>query len=116
MVEDQKEEEVDFDSRALCPDGACTGVIGADGRCKACGRKGDEEPKPGEPLRLRSEEEADFKAERGDHVSPFLAPSGEGEGRGAFDDQERELCPDGACIGVLDSRGICKVCGKSRSS
>jgi hypothetical protein len=24
--------------RALCPDGACVGVIGADGRCKVCGK------------------------------------------------------------------------------
>lgn len=28
----------DFDSRSLCPDGACVGVLGADGRCKECGR------------------------------------------------------------------------------
>jgi hypothetical protein len=28
----------DFDSRALCPDGNCIGVIGDDGRCKVCGR------------------------------------------------------------------------------
>jgi hypothetical protein len=25
-------------SRALCPDGSCVGVLGADGRCKVCGR------------------------------------------------------------------------------
>jgi hypothetical protein len=27
-------------SRKLCPDGACVGVIGADGRCKVCGQAG----------------------------------------------------------------------------
>jgi hypothetical protein len=26
--------------RKLCPDGACIGVVGADGRCKVCGREG----------------------------------------------------------------------------
>jgi hypothetical protein len=26
--------------RRLCPDGACVGVIGADGRCKVCGQEG----------------------------------------------------------------------------
>lgn len=26
--------------RKLCPDGACVGVLGADGRCKVCGQKG----------------------------------------------------------------------------
>ena len=25
-------------SRGLCPDGSCVGVLGADGRCKVCGR------------------------------------------------------------------------------
>lgn len=28
----------DIDHRALCPDGGCIGVIGADGKCKVCGR------------------------------------------------------------------------------
>ena len=27
-----------LDDRELCPDGACTGLIGPDGRCKVCGR------------------------------------------------------------------------------
>jgi len=26
--------------RRLCPDGACIGVIGDDGRCRVCGRSG----------------------------------------------------------------------------
>ena len=25
---------------------------------------------------------------------------------------DRVLCSDGACIGVIDEKGICKVCGK----
>lgn len=28
-----------------------------------------------------------------------------------FDPSRRRLCPDGACIGVLDDSGRCKVCG-----
>jgi hypothetical protein len=28
----------DWDSRVLCSDGNCIGVIGADGRCKVCGK------------------------------------------------------------------------------
>src|SRR3954470_4677529 len=32
----------DFDpTRKLCPDGACVGVLGADGRCKVCGRSAE---------------------------------------------------------------------------
>ncbi len=30
----------DFDTRLLCPDGACIGVIGDNGRCRVCGKKG----------------------------------------------------------------------------
>ncbi len=31
-----------FDAnRPLCPDGACVGVLGADGRCKECGRSAE---------------------------------------------------------------------------
>jgi hypothetical protein len=32
----------DWSGRALCPDGGCVGVIGADGRCKVCGRWANE--------------------------------------------------------------------------
>jgi hypothetical protein len=32
------DEDLDFDNRILCPDGACTGII-VDGRCTECGRR-----------------------------------------------------------------------------
>jgi len=98
----QPELDDDFDEaqRELCADGACTGVIGDDRKCKACGRPAGEPAAPGEPLTLQRDQ-PDFLADRGDHV---------------FEDDDRRLCPDGACIGVLNSQGICKVCGKSASS
>ena len=43
-VEGGDEDAFDFDSRKLCSDGTCIGVIGADGRCKECGK-----PYTGEP-------------------------------------------------------------------
>jgi hypothetical protein len=30
----------DWDTRVLCRDGACIGVIGPDGKCKECGKQG----------------------------------------------------------------------------
>jgi hypothetical protein len=30
----------------------------------------------------------------------------------AFDPSSRRLCPDEACVGVLDAAGVCPVCGK----
>jgi predicted amidophosphoribosyltransferase len=31
---------------------------------------------------------------------------------GGIDFSQRILCSDGTCIGVVDEKGICKVCGK----
>ena len=84
----------DWTERALCPDGACTGVIGADGTCKVCGRAapfwGDE--------RRRGMVTAD-PAPTGDLGPPAV-------------DAERQLCPAGACTGVLGADGACKLCGR----
>ncbi len=38
-------------------------------------------------------------------------PSG-GSGADEIDFSARVLCSDGACIGVINDRGVCKVCGK----
>ena len=27
--------------------------------------------------------------------------------------EQRQLCPDGACVGVIGSDGTCKVCGRA---
>lgn len=43
-AEGEDEGTIDFNSRKLCSDGTCIGVIGADGRCKECGK-----PYTGEP-------------------------------------------------------------------
>ena len=34
----------EWSARRLCPDGACIGVIGPDGRCKVCGRRASDAP------------------------------------------------------------------------
>lgn len=43
-VEGDDESTIDFDSRKLCSDGTCIGIIGPDGRCKEC-----DKPYTGEP-------------------------------------------------------------------
>lgn len=96
----------EWDQRQLCPDGACVGVIGSDGTCNVCGRVapnwGDER-KRGLVEAAPDEEEV---ADRGpvSEPSPAVAPEG-------WDD--RKLCPDDACIGVIGDDGLCKVCGRS---
>lgn len=96
----------DWEQRQLCPDGGCVGVIGSDGACKVCGRAapgwGDERQRG-----LRDEEE----------VAPLVEAAkvmAEPEGPADFD--ERALCSDGSCIGVIGDDGRCRVCGKAGDS
>ena len=86
MVED----EIDLENRELCPDGSCTGVLGADGRCKECGRSAS-----------------------GAAPDPVAAEPDSDE---AGLDDDRQLCPDGNCTGLLGSDGRCKECGASLPS
>ena len=94
-------EDIDFDSRELCPDGNCTGVV-EDGRCKLCGLAANTsapassatlDPRPS----TLDSPEPDVLASRG--VDP--------------DWDSRRLCPDGNCTGILGSDGRCKLCGTS---
>jgi len=113
----------EWDQRQLCPDGACVGVIGADGTCKVCGRAApnwgdernrgliDEDEQAGGSARppesvTKSDTstlyfDVDKKADEGDDAKPDAA----------WD--QRTLCPDDACIGVIGADGTCKVCGRS---
>ena len=106
--------EIDWDHRELCPDGACTGLVGPDGVCKVCGKAvpnwGDErmrgllsEPEGDED---DAEDEGD-EHEGGEDVEHAEQPA---------DWTERKLCDDGACVGVIGSNGKCTVCGKKSAA
>ena len=96
-------EEFD-EGRELCADGNCLGVI-VDGKCNVCGLPAGVDPPAGSP-------DAAMIAEGG-HTSEGGQT---GEGGEAFDDDERQLCPDGACTGLIGSDGKCKECGRSAAS
>lgn len=109
----------DPDARELCPDGACIGVIGSDGRCAECGKVSLKKPK----ARTNASQEPGPDQKPGREAPPPTAVPAEGlastpsasrqvEGD-KFDPAHRELCPDGACIGVIGSDGRCKECGKA---
>jgi hypothetical protein len=89
--------EFDPARRELCPDDTCVGVIGADGHCRECGIIGAW-------ARTHSRNQG------------LVAAGGEGLANKPFDDllaDDRELCPDGACIGLIGPDGRCKQCGRS---
>jgi hypothetical protein len=106
-TEDHDEEQA-FDpaSRRLCSDDACTGLIGPDGRCKVCGAASPDGPPP--------------VSAGGTAPDPLAEPpedaraAGSDGGDADFDPEERVLCPDDTCTGLVGSDGRCKVCGKPR--
>lgn len=95
--------------RRLCVDGNCIGVIGPDGRCKECGRPGGDNPAgAGESLRTPAAADDDLAED-----APAPAASADAQAEDDADDWEnRRLCPDGNCIGVIGPDGRCKECGR----
>lgn len=99
-----EDEELNPESRRLCPDDNCIGVIGPDGKCKVCGK---ESPDGAAPEQADAPKPA-AAAEAREEPAP---PAEDGEAS-AFDPESRRLCPDDNCIGVIGPDGKCKVCGK----
>ena len=94
-----------WSQRKLCSDGACIGVIGSDGRCKECGLPYDGDAPDTDP-----EDEPDIWAEDSsfedeDETDQELQTESDSEW------SQRQLCSDGACIGVIGPDGRCKECG-----
>lgn len=119
-------EKDDFDdaweNRILCSDGNCIGVIGPDGRCKECGKPHDgsttndvNDEASESPLDVVDPAE-DEKTDEGQDAEPTDDPESDddtGDDTGDDDDWEnRTLCSDGNCIGIIGPDGKCKECGK----
>ena len=94
----------DWENRRLCSDENCIGVIGPGGRCKECGK-----PEAGEP-------EATHLPIPPDPAPPAQAPDAPSvaEEAASADDgwENRRLCSDENCIGVIGPGGRCTECGK----
>lgn len=96
--EDPLDDGIDLNERRLCPDGNCLGLIGANGRCKLCGREA-------------GCDEGDVDTRRQADGDEDDEPRGEAGGAREDDFAARALCPDGNCVGVLGADGRCKICG-----
>ena len=93
--------DLDWENRTLCSDESCIGVIGPDGRCKECGK-----PYDGfEDRSTGTEMTDDF-----DEIDPDAEILVEDEPD--TDWENRTLCSDESCIGVIGPDGRCKECGK----
>jgi hypothetical protein len=97
--------------RRLCPDGACIGVVGSDGRCSVCGASDPGGGADDASSRLGSQEDA--AADAFDHeVADQDSPLGDDPAPSAFD-PNRRLCADDSCIGVIGKDNRCSVCGRA---
>lgn len=115
--------EADWENRILCSDPACIGVIGANGRCKECGKPYEGDPfedTPFDPSLAGAGSEdveptgASFTAEPGEFADDYPEGDFPEEEESASDEdwKNRKLCSDPACIGVIGPNGRCKECGK----
>ena len=101
----KSQEEIDWENRTLCIDESCIGVVGPDGRCKECGKvfeSGQQEEIPAE------QDMPDADTEPWDDE--------EAESPEDTDWENRKLCVDESCIGVIGPDGRCKECGKPLGS
>ena len=107
-----------WESRVLCSDESCIGVIGKDGRCKECGL-----PFEGElPANFNQHVTGDVTDDPTNNASQSEPQSSaEFEPDEALDSEQlstddewskRTLCSDESCIGVIGPDGRCKECGK----
>lgn len=91
VEENPSDPDSEWESRTLCSDGNCIGIVGPDGRCRECGKTYGYQDQP--LKKPHSTEEAPFK------------PDSEWE--------SRVLCPDGDCIGIIGPDGRCSECGRT---
>jgi hypothetical protein len=110
--ENKIETGLEWEQRTLCSDESCIGVIGPDGRCKECGL-----PYTGGPSGNieQTPVEADFEEVVEDEdADEDLEEFSEDEDADVtdLDWEQRTLCSDESCIGVIGPDGRCTECGK----
>jgi hypothetical protein len=104
----KKEEEkspidIDWENRTLCIDESCIGVVGPDGYCKECGKPFED--KPPEDIPPTQDLDESSSEENVDENEEYTLSSD-------IDWENRTLCIDESCIGVVGPDGCCKECGK----
>jgi len=122
--------DIDWENRTLCRDGNCIGVIGANGRCTECGliydasRESDDKFQPDDIAVIETDDAVydDTSADEGDNTidkrDEFrnVEDVDEDEFVPDSDWENRTLCRDGNCIGIIGQDGYCRECGKKLES
>ena len=117
--EDTKSQaDIEWEQRTLCRDESCIGVIGHDGRCKECGLPFEDGPSDGieEEPAMENMEESEIEEELEEYETEEEIEDVEENGEEKLDLdlewEQRTLCSDESCIGVIGPDGRCKECGK----
>ncbi len=113
--------DLEWERRVLCSDEACIGIIGPDGKCKECGMpyEGElpdhfDQPVGDEGVSVPSSTIEPVSSGETDEVDEDDAADETEVGSDNSDDEweQRTLCSDESCIGVIGPDGLCKECGK----
>ncbi|MGD9106595.1 MAG: hypothetical protein PVJ50_03120 [Desulfobacterales bacterium] len=101
--------DIEWEQRRLCRDESCIGVVGPDGRCKECGL-----PFEGGPSGEIEEAPAmeNLEASETEEELEDVEENGEEKFDLDLEWEQRTLCSDESCIGVIGPDGRCKECGK----
>ena len=101
--------DIEWENRQLCSDGNCIGVIGPDGLCKECGKPSDKSI----DNTFDSTDTLSVEEEYENHCEDHTAESATRTADTDTEWENRQLCSDGACIGVIGPDGMCKECGRA---
>ncbi|MGD2097709.1 MAG: hypothetical protein PVG35_09020 [Desulfobacterales bacterium] len=101
--EENESDDNKWENRILCRDESCIGVIGPDGRCKECGR-----PYEKEQTEDKAHTAESYENQAADAAVADVPPTSDN----GDDWENRTLCSDESCIGVIGPDGRCKECGK----
>ena len=109
--EENESDDSDWGKRILCSDESCIGVIGPDGRCKECGLPYEKVQTEDEAVAAEPDEN---QAAEPDENQAADAAGVDAPPTSSSDDdwENRTLCSDESCIGVIGPDGRCKECGK----
>ncbi len=111
--------DIEWKNRVLCSDESCIGVIGTDGRCNECGKiyEGHENTFDNESQQATTESKPEPDTET-DTDSLEAIEEKEETIKTDIDSEweNRVLCSDESCIGVIGTDGHCKECGKMYKS
>lgn len=111
--------------RVCCPDDFCTGILDQNGTCGTCDRTysqyassankpapHDESPEENQAVAVDTRQDTD-EANESAEASTSTEVSSETRSMEDFSPDDRIVCPDDMCTGVIGPDGHCGTCGIS---